>query len=387
MNDFTFYNPVKLHFGDDQIEKLREELPVYGKRVLLVYGGGSIKRNGLYDEVLTILQELQMSVFELADVEPNPRVETARKGVAICKEHNIDVLLAVGGGSVIDCTKLIAAAATYEGDAWDFVDKTSTPNEALPFGTILTLAATGSEMNSGSVITNMETKEKYGWGSPLVFPKFSILDPAYTLSVPRDQTVYGIVDMMSHIIEQYFNEAEETSMQDGMCEDVLKTIIETAPHLVNNLDDLEARRTILLGGTLGLNGFLRLGYIGDWATHEIEHAVSAYYDIPHAGGLSILFPHWMRYNIHVNPSRFAKFAINVFNVDSQGKTEEQIALEGIDCLRTFWDSLGAPSKLSDYQIDDENIELIAQQATRNGTTGRFNPLAKEDVIQILRASL
>lgn len=387
MNDFTFYNPTKLHFGNQQIEQLRQELPLYGKRVLVVYGGGSIKRNGLYDEVFTILNELHMDVFELADVEPNPRVETARKGAELCKEHGIEVLLAVGGGSVIDCTKLIAAAATYEGDAWDLVDKTATPKEALPFGTILTLAATGSEMNSGSVITNEATKEKYGWGSPLVFPRFSIVDPKYTLSVPRDQTVYGIVDMMSHILEQYFNEAKQTPMQDGMCEVVLKTIIETAPHLVNHLDDVEARRTILLGGTLGLNGFLRLGYIGDWATHEIEHAVSAYYDIPHAGGLAILFPQWMRYNIHVNPARFAKLAVNVFGVDPKGKVSEDVGFEGIDRLRVFWDSLGAPSKLSDYDIDDLYIEEMARQATRNGTTGRFNPLTEEDVIRILRASL
>lgn len=387
MNDFTFYNPVKLHFGDQQIEKLRQELPLYGNRILVVYGGGSIKRNGLYDEVMDLLQEMEMEVFELAGVEPNPRVETARKGAALCKEHQIDFLLAVGGGSVIDCTKLIAAAATYEGDAWDFVDQTAKPKVALPFGTILTLAATGSEMNSGSVITNAATEEKYGWGSPLVFPKFSILDPKYTVSVPLDQTVYGIVDMMSHIFEQYFNEADATDLQDGMCEAVLRTIIETAPHLIRNLDDIEARRTILLGGTLGLNGFLRLGYIGDWATHEIEHAVSAIYDIPHAGGLAILFPHWMRYNIHINPARFAQLATNVFGVEAEGKTDEEIALAGVEQLRAFWDSIGAPSRLKDYEIDDTQFETMAKQATRNGRTGRFNPLTEADVVKILQASL
>ena len=216
MNTFTFYNPVKLIFGKGQLEQIKQELPTYGKKVLVVYGGGSIKKNGLYDEVMATLKEAEMEVFELAGVDPNPRISTARQGVAICKKENIDVLLAVGGGSVIDCTKLIAAGAKYDGDAWDLVSRKAVPEAALPFGTVLTLAATGSEMNSGSVITNEETQEKYGWGSPLVFPKFSILDPTYTMSVPLNHTVYGIVDMMSHIFEQYFNNATNTPVQDEM---------------------------------------------------------------------------------------------------------------------------------------------------------------------------
>ncbi len=387
MNDFVFHNPVKLLFGKDQLAKLAEELPVYGKKVLVVYGGGSIKKNGLYDELMTILNEIDMEVYELPGVEPNPRVSTARKGAEICKKNHIDVILAVGGGSVIDCTKLIACAAKYEGDAWDFVIKKATPTDALPFGTVLTLAATGSEMNSGSVITNEETEEKYGWGSPFSFPKFSILDPTYTLSVPKDHTVYGIVDMMSHMIEQYFNEASNTPIQDEMCEGVLRALIEEAPKLVSDLKNYELRKTILLGGTLGLNGFLRLGYIGDWATHEIEHAVSAVYDIPHAGGLAILFPHWMRYNMHVNPNRFAKFAKNVFGVTDEGRTVEEVAFLGIEQLSSFWTSIGAPESLADYAIDESKITLMAEKATRNGTIGRFNPLNQKDVEAILMAAL
>lgn len=387
MNDFTFYNPVKLIFGKEQLAKLADELPAYGQKVLVVYGGGSIKRNGLYDEVMKVLQEIGMEVFELGGVDPNPRVSTARKGAKICKENEIDVLLAVGGGSVIDCTKLIACAAKYDGDAWDIVTKKAKPIDALPFGTVLTLAATGSEMNAGSVITNEETKEKYGWGSPYSFSKFSILDPTYTLSVPKDQTVYGIVDMMSHIIEQYFNEATNTPIQDEMCEGVLRTIIKEGPKLVEDLENYELRKTILLAGTLGLNGFLRLGYQGDWATHEIEHAVSAVYDIPHAGGLAILFPHWMRYNVSVNPQRFAKFAQNVFGVNPEGKTTEEVAYEGINRLRTFWSTIGAPQTLADYGIDDSMISVMAEKATINGEVGRFSKLGKQDVEEILRASL
>src|SRR4051794_22459138 len=198
LKNFTFNNPTKLIFGKDQLEQLKTEIPQYGKKVLLVYGGGSIKRSGLYGKVTTLLEEIGAEVFELSGVEPNPRISTARKGVEICKQEGIEFLLAVGGGSVIDCTKLIAAGAKYDGDAWDIVVKKTIASEALPFGTVLTLAATGSEMNAGSVITNWETNEKYGWGSAVTYPKFSILDPVNTYTVPKDQTIYGIVDMMSH---------------------------------------------------------------------------------------------------------------------------------------------------------------------------------------------
>ncbi|MET0785862.1 MAG: iron-containing alcohol dehydrogenase [Paenisporosarcina sp.] len=387
MNTFSFYNPVKLIFGKGQLEQIKQELPAYGKKVLVVYGGGSIKKNGLYDEVMATLKEAEMEVFELAGVDPNPRISTARQGVDICKKENIDVLLAVGGGSVIDCTKLIAAGAKYDGDAWDLVSRKAVPEAALPFGTVLTLAATGSEMNSGSVITNEETQEKYGWGSPLVFPKFSILDPTYTMSVPLNHTVYGIVDMMSHIFEQYFNNATNTPVQDEMCEGVLRAVMEAAPKLLNNLHSYEDRETILFAGTIALNGMLQMGYRGDWATHNIEHAVSAVYDIPHAGGLAILFPHWMRHNLKVDPERFARLAVYVFGVEPDGKTVEEIANEGIDNLREYWTSLGAPKTLAHYDIDDSNLELMVEKAMVYGRFGNFVPLEAEDVRAILKASL
>lgn len=387
VNAFSFYNPVKLIFGKGQLEQIKQELPTYGKKVLIVYGGGSIKKNGLYDEVMTTLNETDLEVFELSGVEPNPRISTVRRGVELCKKENIDVLLAVGGGSVIDCTKLIAAGAKYDGDAWDLVSRKAVPMAALPFGTVLTIAATGSEMNSGSVITNEETQEKYGWGSPHVFPKFSILDPTYTFSVPQDQTVYGIVDMMTHIFEQYFNNATNTPVQDEMCEGVLRAIMETAPKLLSNLHSYEHRETILFSGTIALNGMLQMGYRGDWASHNIEHAVSAIYDIPHAGGLAILFPHWMRYNLKVDPERFARLAVYVFGVDPEGKTVEEIANEGIDNLRAYWSSLSAPETLADYNIDDTNIEVMVEKAMVNGPFGNFMSLEAEDVRAILKASL
>ncbi|MDT9026141.1 iron-containing alcohol dehydrogenase [Rossellomorea yichunensis] len=387
MNDFTFYNPTKLIFGKGQVEQLKELVPQYGKKVLVVYGGGSIKRNGLYDQVMSVLKDIDSEVFELTGVEPNPRLSTVRRGVEISKENNIEFILAVGGGSVIDCTKAIAAGAKYDGDAWDLVTKKAFAKEALPFGTVLTLAATGSEMNAGSVITNWETNEKYGWGSPVTFPQFSILDPVNTFTVPKDHTIYGMVDMMSHVFEQYFNNATNTPLQDRMCESVLTTVIETAPKLINDLENYELRETILYSGTIALNGMLQMGYNGDWASHNIEHAVSAVYDIPHAGGLAILFPNWMKHNLKVNPSRFAQLAERVFNVDPAGKSEEEVALEGIEKLREFWTSIGAPSRLADYDIDDSQLDLMADKAMVNGEFGNFNKLNKDDVLAILRASL
>lgn len=387
MNAFSFYNPVKIHFGKGSIEHLRNELPQYGKNILIVYGGGSIKTNGVYDDIQAILNDLNMNVFELAGVEPNPRVETARKGIAICKENNIDIVLAVGGGSVIDCSKLIVAGAKLDADAWDIVTKKVMATEALPLATVLTIAATASEMNSGSVITNLETKEKFGWGSPACFPKFSILDPAYTYSVPANQTVNGIVDTMTHIFEQYFNNATNTPITDEMSEGILRTLIDVAPKALKDPTNYEHRETLMLAGTLGLNGFLSLGSRGDWATHNIEHAVSAYYDIAHAGGLAILFPNWMKHNVHVNPARFAKVAVNVFGIDAAGKTEEQVALEGIAALSAFWTSIGAPSRLADYDIDTTHFNEMVEHCMVNGPFGNFNKLQAEDVHKILEMSL
>lgn len=387
MENFIYKNPTKLIFGKGQVGQLKTEIPSYGKRVLLVYGGGSIKKSGLYDQVIEQLREIEAEIHELPGVEPNPRISTVRKGVEICKSEDVDFILAVGGGSVIDCTKAIAAGAKYDGDAWDLVIKKAKVEEALPFGTVLTLAATGSEMNSGSVITNWETKEKYGWGSPLTFPQFSILDPVNTFTVPKNQTVYGIVDMMSHVFEQYFHQPTQAPLQDRFCESLLVTVMETAPKLLEDLESYEQRETILYSGTIALNGYLQVGYRGDWATHNIEHSVSAVYDIPHAGGLAILFPNWMKHVMSENVGRFKQLAVRVFNVDPEGKSDEETALEGIGKLREFWSSLGAPAKLADYDIDDSQVETMADKAMVNGEFGNFKKLNREDVLAILRASL
>lgn len=385
MHNFTFYNPTKLIFGKNSVQRLAKEVQKHGRNVLVVYGGGSIKKNGVYDAVMAQLKSC--NVVELAGVEPNPRVATARKGVALCREHAIDIVLAIGGGSVIDCAKLIVAAAKIEGDAWDIVTGNVRVEAALPLGTVLTIAATGSEMNFNSVITNTDTQQKLGWGHPLVSPAFSILDPRYTVTVPRDQTIYGIVDIMSHIFEQYFHDATNTKVTDAMCEGVLRTVVETAPLLLDDLQNVEYRETILLAGTMALNNILGMGSEGDWGTHEIEHAVSAVYDIPHGAGLAILFPNWMHHNMLINPKRFAQIGIRVFNIDPTNKLVEEVAHESIEALRAFWTSIGVPSRLAQFDIDGENIPQMVRHALIHGPFGRFARLDSEDVFEILEKSL
>ena len=385
MNNFWYHNPTKLIFGKEQIIALKEEIPKYGKNVLLVYGGGSIKRNGLYDETLAQLNKIDATVVELSDVEPNPRLTTAQKGVELCKAHHIDLILAIGGGSVIDCAKLIAAGAKYDGNAWDIVTRKHTPTDALPLGTILTIAATGTEMNANSVITNWETNEKLGWAHSLVYPKFSILDPTYTFSVPRNHTMYGIVDMMCHVMEGYFHRSPNTPLQDSFCEALLRTIIESGPKLLADLENYELRETILYCGTIALNGSLSMGISGDWSCHTIEHAISAIHDIPHGGGLAIIYPNWMKHVTPAYPERFARFAVEVFGVDTTGKSALDVAYAGIDALRAFWNSIEAPNTLSNYHIDDTTIEAMADRAP--GGFGAIKTLTREDVVTIYQKSL
>lgn len=387
MDRFQFHNPTKLIFGKDQLQALKQEVPRYGSKVLLVYGGGSIKRSGLYDKVTAILKEIGAEVTELSGVEPNPRLSTVHRGVELCKTKGIELVLAVGGGSVLDCSKAIAVGAKYDGDMWDFAERKAAPKDALPLGTVLTMAATGSEMNGNSVISNEVTKEKLGWGSKFAYPAFSILEPENTVSLPKDQTVYGMVDIMSHVFEHYFHKDTNTPVQDGFCETVLRTVIETAPKLIEDLENTEYRETILYCGTMALNGVLNMGLSGDWATHNIEHAVSAVYDIPHGGGLAILFPNWMKHVMHHDIARFKRLAINVFDVNPEGKSDQAVAEEGIEALRAFWNSIGAPSRLADYEIDGSNLEIMADKAVRFGSFGNFALLNKQDVMEIYQSSL
>lgn len=388
MQSFLQWNPTKLWFGKGQIDMLAQELGTPGKKVLLVYGGGSIKTNGVYEAVKQQLVHMQAEVYEMSGVEPNPRLTTVKRGIDLCREHGIELILAVGGGSVIDCVKAISVGVYYEGDMWDIITRKEVPTRALPFGTVLTLAATGSEMNNISVITHWEKNEKRGWSSPLAYPAFSILHPEYTYSVPMDQTVYGIVDMMSHVLEQYFHLTEHTPMMDRFMESVLLTVIEAAPKLLEDPYSYEHRAAIMYAGTTAFNGLLSSGTDGgDWASHQIEHGLSAVYDIPHGGGLAIIYPNWMRHCAEDDPSRMKKLALAVFGVDGAGKTDLEIANEGIDKLRSFWNSLGAPNCLADYGIDDSRLEELVHKSFMKNQVGQYKIMTRDTVRDILTRSL
>jgi len=388
MENFQFYNPTRIIVGRDTVDQLGSLVQAYGTRVLLVYGGGSIKRTGLYDRVLGQLKGIGAIVHELAGIEPNPRLSTVNKGIDICKQHDVQLVLAVGGGSVLDASKAIAAGARYEGDVWDFCTRKAAIRDALPLGTILTLAATGSEMNGTAVITNWEINQKRPLASIHTYPKFSILDPTLTFSVPADQTVNGIVDMMSHVMEQYFSKTKDTPLQERLCESILQTVIENAGIAISEPDNYAARANLMLCGTYALNGgMISVGMKNDWASHDIEHAISAIYDIAHGAGLAIVYPNWMKYVYRERVDRFAQYAVRVWGVDPAGKTDDEVALAGIEATRAFFTRIGAPATLGDVGIGSESLDRMAEDAVRFGPLGSMRKLAKEDVRAILEMSL
>ncbi len=387
MNAFELYNPTKLVFGADKVNQLGELVKPYGKRILLVYGGGSIKKSGLYDDVLFQLNGIGATVHELSGIEPNPRLTTVNKGIDICRTEKIEFVLAVGGGSVLDAAKAIAAGALYDGDMWDFTVHKAVITEALPIGTVLTLAATGSEMNGNSVISNWETKQKRGLGSKHIYPKFSILDPKLTYTVPADQTVNGIVDIMSHVFEQYFSLTTDIPLQERFAESILLTVIENGEKALADGTDYDARANLLLSGTYALNGTLPTGVTTDWASHGIEHEVSAIYDIAHGAGLAIIFPNWMKHVYKERVGKFVQYAVRVWKIDPAGKSDDEIALAGIEATRAYFTRIGAPATLGELGINDEHLERMAEEATQFGSIGTFKQLAKDDIVSILAASL
>jgi len=291
MKDFVFHNPTKIVFGKNSMDKIRENVDLYGKKVMVTYGGGSIKSNGIYDKVMEQLNGLE--VMEFGGIEPNPRVETIRKAVELARKFEPDIILAVGGGSTIDGSKLLASAIYYEGDAWDIVKKQIKPNRFVPLAVVLTLNATGSEMNHGAVITNWTTNEKLFFGHDELYPKFSVLDPQNTFSLPKEQIAYGVVDTFSHVLEQYINTILDANLQDRFAEGILATLIENAPKAIEKPTDYSVRANLMWASTLALNTLIASGVNEDWATHMIEHEISAFYDITHAAGLAIITPRWM----------------------------------------------------------------------------------------------
>ena len=387
MKNFYYSIPTEIFFGRDQIEVLAEQIKKYGDKVLIVYGGGSIKRNKLYDKVTSMFEENNIRFWELPGVEPNPRITSVKRGIEICREHDIEVVLAVGGGSTIDCSKIIAAGYHYDGDAWDLVLDSSKIDKALPIATVLTLAATGSEMDAGAVITNLETNQKLGTGHPNIIPKFSILDPTYTFSVPKHQTAAGTADIMSHVFEAYFSNTKEAFLQDRMAEAILKTCIQYGPIAMDEPENYEARANLMWASSLAINNLLSYGKETEWSAHEMEHELSAFYDITHGVGLAILFPYWMEYALNDKTlNKFVDYGVNVWGLDSKDEPYE-IARAAIKKTREFFNSLDLPATLTEVGIGEEKLETMAKQATLRGTLGRFSPLETDDVLKIYKAAL
>ena len=384
MNSFVYDIPTKVYFGENQLGHLGEELSKYGKKVLMTYGGGSIKKSGLYDKVVAEIKKAGLELFELSGIEPNPRVSSVNAGAKICKEEGIDVLLAVGGGSVIDCTKYIGAAAFYDGDAWDILEQKTDVTKCLPVLDILTLAATGSEMDCGGVISNPETKDKIGLMFPVMQPKVSFLDPTLTYTVSQYQTACGSSDMLSHIIEVYFNMNKDLYMLDTVMEGLMKTIIRYTPIAMKEPDNYEARANLMWASSWAINGFVNGGKQQAWSCHPIEHEVSAIYDITHGLGLAILTPRWMEYCLdETTVSKYFQFGCNVFGLDSKMEPME-VAKKSIELLSDFlYNTLGLKSTFTELGIDDKNFEIMAEKSVEiGGLKYAFKPLTKEDVVKI-----
>ncbi|MGI6667904.1 MAG: iron-containing alcohol dehydrogenase [Acetivibrionales bacterium] len=386
MVNFEFMSPTKLYFGKDQEKRIGELIKERGaKKVLLHYGGGSIKRIGLYDTVVKSLREAGVDFVELGGVKPNPRVSLVREGIELGRREGVDFILAVGGGSAIDSAKAIGIGIPYDGDVWDFYDGSAVPAVTLPVATILTIAAAGSEASSSSVITNEDGWFKRGLNIDLIRPVFSILNPALTFSLPAYETACGVADIMAHIMERYFTNVEDVNYSDRLCEASLQSVIRALPKVMKNPDDYAAREEIMWIGCLAHNDLLGCGRIADWSSHAIEHEISGIYDIAHGAGLAIIFPAWMKYVYKRNISRFVQFAVRVWRVDNDFYNPEATALEGIKRLEDFFKyECALPISFSDAGIGDDRFEEMADKATANDTVkiGNFIKLGRQDIINI-----
>ena len=387
MQNFDYQTPTRLIFGKGVVEKLPEVLAPLGKKVLLTYGGGSIKKIGLYQKVLELLKGFE--IVELSGIQPNPKYDpSVLEGVRLCKEHGIEVILSVGGGSVLDCSKAIAAGACYDGDPWDLISYKVKAQAALPIVDIITLAATGSEYDCGGVISRTETNDKIGYMDEHLFPAASFLDPTYTFTVSRKQTAAGIADAMNHTIEQYFTE-DSTLLNDGFCESMLRSLMVNGRKCLENPEDYTARAEMMFCCTLGCNGILSMGssYSG-WPCHGIEHALSAYYDITHGEGLAIITPPWMRHILSERTlERFVKYGVNVFGIDAS-LDKWEIANKAIDATYDFFKSIGIPMSLREVGIDDSRLDEMAHHiAVGEGLENAYVPLDEKDIKEILVASL
>lgn len=390
MNNFIYDIPTKVYFGENQIQgNLSQEIKKYGNKVLLVYGGGSIKKIGLYQKIIKELQDANIEVYEFSGIEPNPRHTSINKAASICKEKDIDVILGVGGGSVIDSCKVIAAGKYYDGDTWNFITKKAEIQKALPIVTILTLSATGSEMNPTAVISNIETNEKKSVKNPITLPKVSFLDPTITYSVNKYQTACGSCDILSHILETYFSRNNGLYMLDTVMEGLMKTVIKYSKIAYNDPENYEARANLMWASSWAINGFVRMDKQPNiWVCHLLEHQLSAFYDITHGLGLAILTPRYLKYALNENNvDRYYNFGVNVCNIDSS-LPKMEVAEKTIEYLeKLFFEDLELTNNLSDLNIDDKHFEEMASRICSNGIVEGFIDMDKEDIVKIFKNCL
>ncbi|MBX9136873.1 MULTISPECIES: iron-containing alcohol dehydrogenase [unclassified Clostridium] len=388
MLNFNYQNGTKLIFGKNTEESIGTEVKKYSKKVLLHYGGGSIKKSGLYDRIINSLNKEDIEIFELSGVKPNPRVSLVREGIEICRKENINFILAVGGGSVIDSAKAITAGVNYEGDVWDLFTGTPINHELIKLATVLTIPAAGSETSSGSVITNEDGWMKRAVGHEDMRPVFSILNPELTFTLPKYQTSCGVADMIAHVMERYFVNEKHVDLTDRLCEATMKSIIENGLRLMKNPDDYNARAEIMLCGTVAHNGSLDIGRGGDWASHDIEHELSGIYDIAHGAGLSIIFPAWMKFVYKHDINRFAQFGNRVFNLDINLNNPEETALLAIKKLEEFFKDMELPVSFKDANLSSDRIEEMAKKLVSDRDhVGSFVEIREKEALEIYKLAL
>ncbi len=387
MLNFTYENATKMIFGKDSESDLCNEIKLHGNRVLLHYGTSSIKKSGLYEKIVNMLNESGIFFKELGGVQPNPKLSLVYEGIKIAKENDLNFILAVGGGSAIDSSKAIAFGALYNGDVWDFFMQKASIKKSLPVGVILTLSAAGSETSISCVISNDHDLLKRGSNSNLIRPKFAIMNPEFTYTLPPYQTAAGCCDIMIHVLERYFTNTKNVELTDRLSESLLKTVIHNSKIALLDPNNYDARAEIMLSGSLAHNGFLGIGKEEDWASHRIEHELSAIYDIAHGAGLSIVVPAWMKYVYKHNINKFVQYANRVWDIDINFENLEETAILGIEKTEEFFKSLGLPVKLSEASIDSSRIKEMAKKACIFGPLGNFVKLDEKSIEEILNLCL
>jgi len=387
MDNFIFQSPTRIIFGKDTELEVWKETKKFAGKVLLQYGGSSIKKYGLYDRIIKSLKKEDIEVFELWGVKPNPRLDLVHEGIKICRDNNINFILAVGGGSAIDSAKAIACGVNYGGDVWDFYSTGKKAENVLPVGVVLTIPAAGSEASNGSVITKEEGLLKKAYVAESIRPVFAILNPELTFTLPKKQTLYGISDIFAHGLERYFTNTKNVDFSDRLMEGAFRSLINNTYIVLEKPTDYAARAEIMWIGLVMHNGLFGAGREEDWGSHMIEHELSAMYDIAHGAGLSIVFPAWMKYVYKHDVNRFAQFAVRVFGAEAYFNDIERTALEGIKRLESFYKEIGLPTKLRDVNIPDTMLEEMAKKGTSGGPLGNFVKLEKKDVLNILKMTV